>query len=164
MHAPCQPVATDARARNLLQRKAIRAAGVRWQGPLPTCPCPVVGSMPIAGHAAACRRRAGRGPERQGEAEQTPEGARATPSLTSCGGRARAAACGAAGWNVACPGARPRRGARPLPTRSPPAPGGCAAAPSPPARAGGAGAGRQRPARRGLRGQSSAGHLQDRAG
>ena len=97
--------------------------------------------MPMAGYAAVCRRRAGRGPERTGEEEQPPGGARETPAITSRGGRDRAAVCGAAGWNVSCPDARPRRGARPPPTWSPPAPGGCAAAPSPPARAGGAGAG-----------------------
>ncbi len=51
MHIPCQPGATAPGARNLWRSKAIRAAGTRRQGT--TCPCPEVGTMPIAGYAAA---------------------------------------------------------------------------------------------------------------
>src|SRR6266446_9704793 len=49
--------------------------GTACRGPLPTCPCPEVGTMPIYGYTAACRRRAGRGPERNGEEDQ-PRGER----------------------------------------------------------------------------------------
>ena len=94
MHAPCQPGATAPRARNLLWRKAIRAAGARRQGlpahvPLPSgghyAHCWVCGHVPEAGEAGtgperASRAAAARAPGPVGSAQR---GAPARPGLAT---------------------------------------------------------------------------------
>jgi hypothetical protein len=55
VHVSCQPRGPRRMARNLSQRKALHAVRAHGSSALPTCPCPAVGTLPMAG-TQPCRK------------------------------------------------------------------------------------------------------------